>query len=151
MAPIVVRSDENFRTEVSIRSHTVIADEPIQDGGTDEGATPMEILTGMIGACVAVTTRAYARRKQWALEGITVEVELERFKREDYPAYTGEAPYVHEVRERIQFEGSLTDEQRARLMQIAAKCPIHIVLENPVFFVKEQVDQGLAAGEASPL
>jgi putative redox protein len=147
MAPIVVRSEENYRTAVHIRSHTIIADEPVQDGGTDEGPTPMEILTGMIGACIAVTTRAYAQRKQFPLEAISVEVEMQRFKREEYPAYTGDAPYVHEVHERIHFDGPLTDEQRERLMAIAAKCPIHVVLENPVFFVKEHVDHELAAGE----
>lgn len=147
MAPIIVRSEHNYRTAVHIRNHTIIADEPIQDGGTDEGPTPMEILTGMIGACIAVTTRAYAQRKQFPLEGISVEVELERFKSEDYPNYTGEAPYINEVRERIHFEGPLTEEQRERLMVIAGKCPIHVVLENPVFFVKEQIDHEQTLGE----
>jgi putative redox protein len=137
---IVVRCEQNYRTEIQIRQHTLVADELIQDGGTDEGPTPMEILTGMTGACVAVTTRAYAQRNNYPLEGITVEVELQRFKREDYPAYTGDAPYVNEIREQIRFEGPLTDEQRARLMSIAAKCPVHRTLENPVFFVKKLVE-----------
>ena len=98
----------------------------------------MELLIGAIGGCVAVTTRAYAQRKGWPLEGISVEVEMERFKREEYPAYTGDAPYVNEVRERIVFEGALTDGQKARLLAIAAKCPVHLTLENPVFFVEAQ-------------
>lgn len=141
MAAIVVRSEETYRTTIQIRQHTVIADELISDGGADEAPTPMEILVGTVGACVAVTTRAYAQRKNWQLEGITVEVEMERKKREDYPDYTGDAPFVHEIRERIQFEGDLTDEQRARLMAVAGKCPVHLTLENPVFFVKELVAQ----------
>jgi putative redox protein len=138
---ILVRSEQNYRTVVQIRQHTIIADELTQDGGSDEGPTPMEMLVGMIGACVAVTTRAYAQRKGWPLEGISVEVEMERFKREDYPAYSGDAPYVNEVREQILFEGALTDEQKARLMTIAAKCPVHLTLENPVFFVEHLVEQ----------
>jgi putative redox protein len=137
---IIVRSENSYRTEIQIRQHTVIADELVQDGGEDQAPTPMEILVGTIGACVAVTTRAYAQRKNWALEAITVEVEMERFKREDYPTYTGDAPYVNEVRERIHFEGALTDEQKARLMSIASKCPVHVTLENPVFFFSKQVD-----------
>jgi putative redox protein len=140
MARIVVRSEQNYRTAIHIREHTIIADELIQDGGTDEGPTPMEMLIGAIGGCIAVTTRAYAQRKNWRLEGICVEVEMERFKREDYLAYTGEAPYVHEIREHITFEGPLTEEQKDRLMTIASKCPVHKVLENPVFFVKTPVD-----------
>lgn len=137
---VIVRCEQNYRTEVQIRHHTLIADELLQDGGTDEGPTPMEILTGMTGACVAVTTRAYAQRNHYPLESITVEVELERFKREDYPAYTGDAPYVHEIREKVHFEGPLTDEQRARLMTVAAKCPVHRTLEYPVFFVEKLVE-----------
>ncbi len=141
MAPIVVRSDEGYRTTIQIRNHTVIADERIEDGGTDTAPTPMEILTGTLGACIAVTTRAYAQRKGWALESISVEVELERVKREDYPAYSGNAPFVHEVHERIQFEGALTEQQKARLLSVAAKCPVHMTLENPVFFVEELVEE----------
>ncbi len=132
---IVVRCEQNYRTEIQLREHSLIADEPIQDGGMDEGPTPLEIFTSTIAACVAVTTRAYARRKQWALEEITVEVEMQRYKGDAYASYHGDAPYVHEVREKICFEGALTDEQKARLLAVAAKCPVHMVLDNPVFFV----------------
>lgn len=140
MAPVIVRSEENYRTTIQIRDHIVVADEPLQDGGTDEGPTPLEIFVGTVGACIAVTTRAYARRKNWPLEGISVEVEMQRYKGEDYPGYSGEAPYVHEVREKIRFEGPLTDEQRERLRVIAGKCPVHIVLENPVIFAETTLE-----------
>jgi uncharacterized OsmC-like protein len=144
VAPIVVRSEASYRTAIQIRNHRIIADELIQDGGSDEGPTPMEFLIGAIGGCIAVTTRAYAQRKNWPLEGILVEVETQRFKREDYPAYAGDSAYIHEIRERITFEGSLTDEQKERLLTIAGKCPVHTVLENPVFFVKTLAnDEGL--------
>jgi putative redox protein len=135
MGKIVVRSEQGYRTAINIRQHTIIADELIQDGGTDMGPTPMEILLGTAGACVAVTTRAYAQRKGWPLETVSVELEMERFKREDYPSYTGDAPFVHEIRENITFDGDLTDEQRQRLLTIAGKCPVHLTLQNPVFFV----------------
>ncbi len=95
------------------------------------------ILLGMVGACIAVTAQAYARRKGWPLEGVSVDLEMARIQREDYPDYTGDAAFVHEIRERIHFEGPLTDEQRDRLMVIAGKCPVHVTLENPVFFVSE--------------
>ena len=140
---ITVCSEQNYRTTIHIRNHTLIADEQAEDGGSDEGPTPMEMLIGAIGGCIAVTTRAYAQRKHWSLEGISVDVEMERFKREDYPAYTGGAPYVYEVRERINFEGALTDEQKEQLMTIAGKCPVHRVLESPVLFVKSPADDGV--------
>src|SRR5258707_10408149 len=99
----------------------------------------MEMLLGTVGACVAVTTRAYAQRKNWPLEGVTVELSIERHRREDYAAYVGEAAFVNEIRERIHFDGPLTDEQRARLMTVSRKCPVHLTLENPVFFVEQLV------------
>jgi putative redox protein len=136
MGIIVVQSDQGYQTSIKIRQHTIIADEPEQAGGTDTGPTPMEILLGTAGACIAVTTRAYAQRKGWPLGKVSVELEMERIKREDYPAYTGDAPYVNEIRERVQFEGPLTDEQKGRLMYIAGKCPVHQTLLNPVFFAE---------------
>jgi uncharacterized OsmC-like protein len=141
LSPIVVHTEQGYRTAIYIRQHTVIADELIQDGGTDNGPTPMEILLGTVGACVAVTTQAYAQRKGWPLEGVYVELEMERIKREDYPTYTGEAAFIHEIREHIQFEGDLTEEQRTRLMTIAGKCPIHLTLENPVFFRQQSAEE----------
>src|SRR5579859_5618635 len=135
MGKIVVHSEQGYRTAIDIRQHTVIADELVQDGGTDTGPTPMEILVGTAGACIAVTTRAYAQRHGWPLERVAVELEMERFKGADYPAYNGDAPYIHEIREHITLEGNLSDEQRQRLLAVAGKCPVHLTLENPVFFV----------------
>ena len=135
MGKITVRSEQGYRTAINIRQHSIIADELIQDGGTDTGPTPMEILLGTAGACIVVTTKAYAQRKGWALENVAVELEMERFKAEDYPAYSGPAKYINEIREHVVFEGTLTDEQKERLHAVAAKCPVHLTLENPVIFV----------------
>jgi putative redox protein len=134
MSRIIVHSDLGYRTLIKIREHTVIADETIDDGGTNDGPTPMEILLGSVGGCIVVTARAYAQRKGWPLTGVSVELEMDRFNGSEYPGYTGEAKFVHEVREHVTFEGDLTDEQRARLLEIAGRCPVHRVLENPVFF-----------------
>ncbi len=138
MTPITARLDKGYQTTINIRQHTVMADELISDGGEDTAPTPMEILLGTVGACVAVTTQAYAKRKNWPLEGVSVELDMERIKSADYPAYGGDAPFIHEIREAIHFDGPLTDEQRERLMVIAGKCPVHLTLENPVFFVEKQ-------------
>jgi putative redox protein len=141
MSVTKVRSEQGYRTAIHIRHHTVIADEPEQAGGTDTGPTPMEILLGTVGACIAVTAQAYARRKGWPLEGVSVDLEMARIPRQDYPDYTGDAAFIHEIREHIHFEGPLTDEQLSRLMVIAGKCPVHATLENPVFFVSEMVGE----------
>ena len=141
MTPIVVHSEHGYRTAINIRQHTIIADELIQDGGTDTGPTPMEILLGTAGACIAVTTRAYAQRKNWPLEGVSVELDMKRIRREDYPAYTGDSAFITEIQEHIHFEGPLTEEQKARLMVIAGKCPVHLTLRDPVLFVESQINE----------
>ncbi|HVO71463.1 MAG TPA: OsmC family protein [Aggregatilineaceae bacterium] len=149
MGKISVRSEQGYRTAINIRQHTVIADELVQDGGTDTGPTPMEIVVGTAGACIAVTTRAYAQRHGWPLESVSVELELKRFRREDYPSYTGDARDVNEIREHITFEGALTEEQRERLLSVASKCPVHLTLENPVFFVHVKDELPVEASPAS--
>lgn len=143
MSSITIQTQAGYRTAIQIRNHTLFADELIQDGGTDTAPTPMEIMLGTVGACIAVTTKAYAQRKGWPLAGVSVELDMERVKREDYPAYTGDAAFIHEIREHIRFEGDLTDEQKARLLTVARKCPVHLTLENPVFFVEKPVEESL--------
>jgi putative redox protein len=136
----MVRSEEDYQTTITIGNHTIIADEPLDVGGTNTGPTPMEIFIGTVGACIAVTTRAYAQRKKWPLEEIVVELEMKRYQRKDYPVYTGDAAFIHEIRECIRFQGSLTDAQKAQLIDVAAKCPIRLILEQPVFFTENHAD-----------
>lgn len=141
MATVTVRSHEGYRSTIHIRNHILIADEPLHAGGTDSGPTPTEILLGSLGSCITITTKMFAQRKNWPLEGVSVELEMARIRREDYPSYTGEADFVHEIRSHIHFEGPLTDEQKARLMTVSGKCPVHLTLTHPVFFVEKQVEQ----------
>lgn len=134
MSPIVVRSERGYRTAIEIGHHTVFADEKISDGGTDTAPTPLEIFLGTLGACIAVTVRAYAQRKNWALDDVVVELAMQRFKGNDYPDHEGDAPFVHEIVEKVEFKGALSEEQITRLHEIASKCPVRRVLENPVYF-----------------
>jgi putative redox protein len=136
MALVTVRLDKGLRAVATARHHTWVADEPVQDGGTDEGPKPTEMLLASLGACVAMTARLYAQRKGWPLEAVEVVLDYKKFNGIDYPAYTGSAPFVHEFRERLVLHGPLTDEQRARIAEIARKCPVRRILENPVFFVE---------------
>lgn len=140
MSSIIVHSEHDYRTTINIRSHTLYADEPTDAGGFDSAPMPMEIFISTLGACIAVTCRAYANRKQWPLEDVTVEVEMERIASADYPAYRGDAPFVHVFREKVHFAGDLSDGQRARLFEIAAKCPVRRVMENPIFFEEQMLE-----------
>ena len=72
---------------------------------------------------MAVTARMYADRKGWPLEGVEIALDIERFAGRDYPAYSGDAAFVHEVRQQITLHGPLNDEQHARLLEIASQLP----------------------------
>jgi putative redox protein len=144
MAAVTVQTDNGLRTKITARNHVWHADEPVEKGGSDSGPSAMDMLKGALGSCITITLHLYARRKNWPLEKVEVTVDIERFNAPDYPAYQGDAHYVHEIREKIVLHGSLSDEQRERLMEIATKCPVRRVLSSPAFFVE---DQRLPAGE----
>ncbi len=134
MPQTTVTLREGYKAEIRSRSHVYYADEPTEAGGTDAMATPTEMLMGALGSCIAITCKLYAERKGWLLEGVEVRLDFERFNGKDYPAYEGDAQFVHEIREQITFYGDLSDEQRERLMDMASKCPVSRVIEFPAFF-----------------
>lgn len=140
MAKVTAHLDQGFRTTLSVRNHTFIADEPESDGGTDQGPNPMEYLRGALASCTAITVKSYALRKQWALDAIDVTVDIQRFNGTDYPDYSGDAVYVHEFRIQIALHGALTDQQKARLMEIATKCPVRRAIASPSFFKEELLE-----------
>lgn len=145
MAKVTTHMGSSYRTEIRMRDHLLIADEPIADGGGNEGPTPTELLLGALGGCVAITLKMYADRKGWPLEGVESSLENEKFKKEDYPTYTGDSLFVNEIRQQIVLHGPLTDEQREKLLEIAGKCPVSRLISGPTFIVKE-----LLHGEALP-
>lgn len=139
MPNVTVNLAQGFETQISTRGLTAIADEPLEEGGTNLGLTPKELLLGALGACAAITVKMYAQRKGWALEGVEVKVSTERFKAADYPGYAGTSPNVSEFRQLLTFKGDLTDEQRTRLLEIAGKCPVHRILTEDNFVFDELV------------
>lgn len=149
MAKAFVRlGSDGYRTEIITRAHITHADESISDGGTDTGPDPIEMLLGALGSCMAITTHMYARRKGWPLESIEFDLEVERYTAADYPAYQGDAQFVHEVRNQMQIHGPLDAEQRKRLMEIAGKCPVHRILATPTFFIENLVNSEIAPSSA---
>ena len=123
------REDGKLRQEIEIRKHTVAADEPKDHGGDDSAPSPQELLAASLASCTAITMEMYAQRKGWALGDVTVDVDYE-------PAQRGSPTRFTMV---VDFPKELPDEQRERLMQIGAKCPVHRVLEGEVMF-EESVD-----------
>ncbi|PIF44513.1 putative redox protein [Chryseobacterium sp. 52] len=111
-----------YYTEVTAGENQIITDEPIDKGGQNKGFNPMEILATSLASCTAATLRMYIERKEWDVENISVEVELENFP------LTKRAVFKRE----ISFEGILDEEQLKRLHTIADACPVHKILTNDI-------------------
>lgn len=106
--------------------HHVLADEPMAYGGTDRGLTPYQFLAAGLGACTSMTVRMYARRKGWPLKHVSVDVTHDKVHAQD--AEVGQSK-IDTFTRILKLEGDLDDAQRARLLEIADKCPVHKTLE----------------------
>ena len=117
---------DGFLQDITTRAgHHLIADEPESFGGTDLGPSPYGLLSAGLGACTAMTIRMYARRKGWALDHVAVDVSHDKAHAPD--AEAGEK--IDAFRRVIRLQGDLDAAQRARLLEIADKCPVHRTLE----------------------
>ncbi|MEM6475890.1 MAG: alpha/beta fold hydrolase [Pseudomonadota bacterium] len=129
---VVQTGHGKFGTEVHTKSHRFVADEPRSYGGDDTGPTPYDLLLGALGTCTAMTMKMYADRKQWPLEGTRIHVTHERNHAEDCDHAVSEEQgmEVQALNRVIELQGDdLTKEQRAKIIEIADKCPVHRTLE----------------------
>ena len=124
--------ETGFRIDVLTRSHSLVADEPVTLGGTDEGPTPYEYLLTALGSCMAMTLRMYANRKGWQLRGATIQLRSSRSHEVDCEHCEEEDVGIGRIERRIELHGALTDEQRSRLLQIADRCPVKQTLERGI-------------------
>jgi putative redox protein len=115
---VVARRREGFRHEVEIEGgHTIVVDEPLEAGGEDTGPSPTRLVAAGLAGCIAVTIEMYAERKGWDVGRVEVDVDVE---------YADFAPLSFAVTLRLPAE--LSEEQRARLLVVARKCPVHKLL-----------------------
>lgn len=135
MATITADLVEGFRVEINNGRHQWTADEPVDLGGSDEGPNPYELLLGALAACTNITVAMYARRKEWALDSISVRYEFDRVHADDCESCDDDATgFIERVSSEIFVEGDFTDEQRERLLQVAQRCPVHKTLDRGVHF-----------------
>ncbi|GAA4216861.1 putative redox protein [Sagittula marina] len=106
--------------------HHALADEPEAYGGTNRGMSPYGFVAAGLGACTSMTIRMYARRKGWPLESVSVDVTHDKVHAQDA---SGSESRIDRFTRRITLSGDLTQEERARLMEIADRCPVHRTLE----------------------
>jgi putative redox protein len=124
MRAVTRRVGGKLKQDVAIRDHRLTADEPREQGGDDAGPSPQELLAASLASCTAITMEMYAVRKGWDVGEIVVDVDYE-------PAQRG-SPTRFAMN--VRFPKELPEEQRQRLLQIGAKCPVHRALEGEVMF-----------------
>jgi putative redox protein len=124
MRAISRRVSGKLKQHVAVRNHRITADEPREHGGEDSGPSPQELLAASLASCTAITMEMYAERKGWDMGDAVVEVEYEPAQRGSPTRFV-----MH-----VELPKELPAEQRNRLMQIAAKCPVHRALEGEVMF-----------------
>jgi putative redox protein len=124
MRAIARRDGAKLKQQVEIRDHRITADEPRDGGGEDAGPSPQELLAASLASCTAITMEMYANRKGWDIGEVVVDVDYEPAQRGSPTRFTMD----------VQLSKELPKAQREKLMQIAAKCPVHRTLEGEVMF-----------------
>ena len=128
----VTESGIRLRQRIEAGRHVLVADESREAGGRDAGPDPYALLLAALGACTSMTLRLYADRKGWPLEGVSVRLDHERiYERDCAECETGEGQ-ISRIRRVVALSGPLSAEQRARLLEIAERCPVHRTLVGPV-------------------
>jgi putative redox protein len=120
----IARQREKYTHDVKAGDHRLVADEPVDQGGLDEGPSPQELLAASLASCTAITIEMYAKRKRWDVSGLEVDCRYT-------PADRGCVTKFDLV---MRMPAHLSEEQVERLQVIAAKCPVHRVLEGEVAF-----------------
>jgi len=121
-----------FRTDIQAGRHALVADEPLSVGGSNLGPTPYGFLAAALAACTSMTLQMYARHKKLPLESATVSVTHDKVHAEDCEDCESGSGKIDEFRRSIALVGELTDEQRARMLEIADRCPVHRTLHGEI-------------------
>jgi putative redox protein len=132
--PVVVTETGagTFQQDVVIGPHRMLADEPVAAGGRDSGPGPYEFLLAGLGACTAMTLRLYAERKKLPLRRVSVTLRHAKIHAADCADCETREGMLDRIDRTIALDGDLADAERARLLEIADKCPVHRTLTSEI-------------------
>jgi len=126
------RTADGFLCGVEVGAHTLVADEPQASGGSDQGPDPYQFLVTALGACTVMTLNMYARHKGLAVERVICRVSHRKLHAKDCADCEAHEGRIDELSRSIVIEGELSAEQRARMLEIADRCPVHRTLEGEI-------------------
>ncbi|HUE41644.1 MAG TPA: OsmC family protein [Chthoniobacterales bacterium] len=130
---VIVQGDaKGFAQKVQIGSYHLTADEPVSYGGTDSGPSPYDLILAALGACTSMTIGLYARKRSWPVQRISVSLWHSKIHAKDCDDCETKEGRIDRIEMEIYVDGELTDEQRAKLMEIAGKCPVHQTLTSEI-------------------
>ncbi|PYL10608.1 MAG: hypothetical protein DME33_00335 [Verrucomicrobia bacterium] len=132
-ADVVVHGDaDSFKQEIVARRHRLLADEPESAGGGDAGPDPYDYLLASLGVCTSMTVGLHARRKNLPLQTIKVSLWHSRIYAKDCEECETKEGMLDRIDVEVELSGPLTEEQHAKLMEIAGKCPVHRTLTSEI-------------------
>jgi putative redox protein len=121
-----------FRTDIFANGYPLVADEPVEYGGGNEGPSPYDYLQAALGACTGMTLQMYARRKGWPLEEAVVRLSHQKIHAEDCRDCDEKESRIDKFVRELELHGELDEAQRQRLLEIAGQCPVHRTLTGEV-------------------
>lgn len=140
MATITADLTSGAVVELRTDRHVWTADEPIEYDGTDTGPTPYELLLSALGACTCITISYYCQRKGWPLQAVSATYTYDRIHADDCAHCDDDAAgYLDNVTAEIYIDGDFDDAQRARIAEIAVRCPVHKTLAAGMVFDEKVV------------
>ncbi|GAB1855822.1 bifunctional alpha/beta hydrolase/OsmC family protein [Flavobacteriaceae bacterium MHTCC 0001] len=120
--------EDKFTTSIQTKKHSFIADEPESVGGDDFGPSPYDFLSAALAACTVMTLKMYAERKKWDLQEVYAYITYSKKHSDDLMLDLDEPKRIDHLQKRLKFIGNLDDTQKAKLKEIASKCPVHRTL-----------------------
>jgi putative redox protein len=129
---VVEGSGQGFAQEIRTGTHQLRSDEPVAEGGTATGPGPYDLLLAALGSCTSMTVSLYARRKQWPLESVRIRLRHSRVHAADCAECDQKPTLLDRIDRDIELIGPLDDAQRARLLEIADRCPVHRTLTSEI-------------------